>query len=295
MIRTPFELHTPESIAQVVRILSDCQRRGADVKLLAGGQSFVPTLNLGLATPDHIVSLNHVADLDYIRHDSGTLEIGALVTHARLAESELVQTRCPILAEAAASIGDVQVRNRGTLGGALSHFDPAADYPPVMLLLDVEFRISGPNGVRGATAAEFFVDYMTTDLAADEVLTEIRVPVLAAGVGAAYVKFTRVEGGFAIVGVAACVSLNSDGTLHSLRVGLCGAGRVPLCVREVEASMPGRVPDAACLDEIADAAYAAAHSPLAELHADADYKRAMVRVFTRRAVAAALGRAKQAV
>lgn len=293
MIRAPFDLHTPRTIDEAVRVLADCRRRGEDANLLAGGQSLLPALNLGLAMPAHVVSLNHVAGLDSVRHDTdgGTLAVGARTTHAQLAASDLVQTRCPILAEAAAGIGDVQVRNRGTLGGSLSHCDPAADYPAVLLLLDAEMRLTGPDGERSVAVQDFFVDYMTTSLAEDEVLTEVRVPVHASGSGMAYRKFTRVEGGFAIVGVAASVSLSPDGMLRSVRISLCGGAAVPLRVSAVEDGMQGRTPDDAWLDEVAAAAYAAARDPVAELHAAADYKREMIRVFTRRAVAAALERA----
>ena len=290
MIRAPFDLHTPRTIDEAVRVLADCRRRGEDAKLLAGGQSLLPALNLGLAMPAHVVSLNHVTGLDSVRHDTDTLAIGARTTHAQLAASDLVQTRCPILAEAAAGIGDVQVRNRGTLGGSLGHCDPAADYPAVLLLLDAEMRLTGPNGERNVAVQDFFVDYMTTSLAEDEVLTEVRVPVPSQGSGMAYRKFTRVEGGFAIVGVAASVSLRPDGMLRSVRIGLCGGAAVPVRVSAVEDGMQGRTPDDTWLDEVAAAAYAAARDPVTELHAAADYKREMIRVFTRRAVAAALER-----
>lgn len=291
MIRAPFDLHTPSTIDEAVRVLADCRRRGEDAKLLAGGQSLLPALNLGLAMPAHVVSLNHVAGLDSVRHDTDTLAIGARTTHAQLAASDLVQTRCPILAETAAGIGDVQVRNRGTLGGSLGHCDPAADYPAVLLLLDAEMCLTGPNGERNVAVQDFFVDYMTTSLAEDEVLTEVRVPIPSQGSGMAYRKFTRVEGGFAIVGVAASVSLRPDGMLRSVRIGLCGGAAVPVRVSAVEDGMQGRTPDDTWLDEVAAAAYAAARDPVAELHAAADYKREMIRVFTRRAAAAALERA----
>ncbi len=290
MIRAPFHLHTPHSIDEAVRLLSQYAQNGEDAKLLAGGQSFIPTMNLGLATPAHIISLNHVAGLNYIRRDGDTLAIGAGTTHRALAESEILQAHCPILSEAAASIGDVQIRNRGTLGGSIGHFDPAADYPPVLVLLDAAFHIVGPSGERTVAAKDIFVDYMTTGLDADEVLTEIRLPVLPSDTGTAYVKFTRVEGGFAIVGVGACLALNADRTCQSIRVGMCGAAPVPVRLTALEEAMPGKAVDDAFVDAIADAAYEAAHDPVAELHADADYKREMVRVFTRRAVKTALER-----
>ncbi len=290
MIRAPFQLHTPPSIEEAVRLLSRCVQNGEDVKLLAGGQSLMPSMNLGLVAPAHIVSLNHIAGLDSIRQDGETLAIGAGTTHRALAESEVVRAHCPILSETAACIGDVQVRNRGTLGGSIGHFDPAADYPPVLVLLDTAFQIVGPSDERTVAANDLFVDYMTTSLNADEVLTEIRVPVLPPDTGTAYVKFTRVEGGFAIVGVGTCLRLNPDRTCRSIRVGLCGAASVPVRLTSIEATLTGKAVDNAFIEAVAAAAYEAAHDPVAELHADADYKREMVRVFTRRAVRAALER-----
>ncbi len=291
MIRAPFQLHTPPSIEEAVRLLSQCVQNGEDAKLLAGGQSLMPSMNLGLVAPAHIISLNHVAGLDSIRRDGDMLAIGAGVTHHALAESEMLQAHCPILAEAAASIGDVQVRNRGTLGGSIGHFDPAADYPPVLVLLDAACQIVSPSGERTVAAQDIFVDYMTTSLSADEVLTEIRVPALPSDTGTAYVKFTRVEGGFAIVGVGACLRLNPDKTCRSIRVGMCGAAPVPVRLTAIEDTLAGKAVDDAFVDAVAAAAYESAHDPVAELHATADYKREMVRVFTRRAVKTALERA----
>lgn len=291
MIRAPFQLHTPSSIDEAVRLLSQCTQNGENAKLLAGGQSLMPSMNLGLVAPAHVVSLNHIADLNTIRRDGETIVIGAGTTHHALAESEVLHTHCPILSETAACIGDVQVRNRGTLGGSIGHFDPAADYPPVLVLLDAAFRIVGPGGERTVAAKDLFVDYMTTSLNADEVLTEIRVPVLSPDTGTAYVKFTRVEGGFAIVGVGACLRLNPDGTCRSIRVGLCGAAPVPVHLTAIEETLTGKVVDDAFVEAVAAAAYEAAHDPVAELHAEADYKREMVRVFTRRAVKTTLERA----
>ncbi len=291
MIRGPFQLYRPHSINEAVRLLSRYVQNGEDVKLLAGGQSLLPSMNLGLVAPGHIVSLNHVAGLDSIRRNGETLAIGARVTHRALAESEVLQTHCPILSETAACIGDVQVRNRGTLGGSIGHFDPAADYPPVLVLLDAAFQIVGPSGQRTVAAKDVFIDYMTTSLAADEILTEIRVPVLFPDTGTAYVKFTRVEGGFATVGVGACLGLNPDRTCRSIRVGIGGAASVPVRLAAIEETLTGRAADETFVEAAATAAYETAYDPVAELHADAEYKREMVRVFTRRAVKMALERA----
>ena len=179
----------------------------------------------------------------------------------------------------------------GRLGGSIGHFDPAADYPPVLVLLDAACQIVSPSGERTVAAQDVFVDYMTTSLSADEVLTEIRVPALSSDTGTAYVKFTRVEGGFAIVGVGACLRLNPDKTCRSIRVGMCGAAPVPVRLTAIEDTLTGKVVDDAFVDAVAAAAYESAHDPVVELHAAADYKREMVRVFTRRAVKTALERA----
>ena len=259
MIRAPFQLHRPHSIDEAVRLLSQCVQSGEDAQLLAGGQSLLPSMNLGLVAPAHIVSLNHIAGLDSIRRDGETLAIGAGVTHRTLAESGVLHAHCPILSEAASCIGDVQVRNRGTLGGSIGHFDPAADYPPVLVLLDAAFQIVGPGGERTVAAKDVFVDYMTTSLGADEVLTAIRVPALASDTGTAYVKFTRVEGGFAIVGVGASLVLNSDRTCRSIRVGICGAAPVPVRLTAIEETLRGRAVDDAFVEAVATAAYETAH------------------------------------
>ncbi len=290
MIRAPFQIHKPSSVKAAVRLLSRYIQNGADVKLLAGGQSLLPSMNLGLVAPAHIVSLNHIPGLDSIRRDGESLVIGAGATHRALAASAVVQAHCPILSETAAGIGDVQVRNRGTLGGSIGHCDPAADYPPVLVLLDAACQIVGPSGERTVPATDVFVDYMTTSLNADEVLTAIRVPVLPPDTGTAYLKFTRVEGGFALVGVGVCLGLHPDRTCRFIRVGICGAASVPVRVSAIEETLTGRLVDDTFIAAVAEAAYEAAHDPVAELHAEADYKREMVRVFTRRAVRTALER-----
>jgi carbon-monoxide dehydrogenase medium subunit len=288
MIRQAFTFHRPHSVNEAVQLLAEL---GEDTKLLAGGQSLVPTLNLGLAAPGHVISLNRLRPaLSYIREEGPEIAIGALATHHALATSSLLKNRCAILAEAAADIGDVQVRHRGTIGGSIAHFDPAADYPPVCLALGAKFRITGPSGDRVVSAEQFFQGYMTTAVGPQEMLTEIRVPILAAGTGSAYAKHRRIEGGFAIVGVAAVLKVQ-NGVCQEIAVGIGGGGPIPFRLAGIDSRCKGKKVDEPSIAEVAEAAYAASTEPTSELHADATYKREMVRVFTRRALRKALERA----
>ncbi len=290
MIRTPFQFHAPRSLEEAIQTLLKSEQRGEEAKILAGGQSMLPAMNLALVHPAHIVSLNHIPDLSYIRKDSNTICIGTCASHRELFQSNTLRADCPILSETAGGIGDVQVRNRGTLGGAISHFDPAADYPAVLLLSDATFRILGPTGERTCNADEFFLDYMTTSLGPTDILREIRVPAIPPQSGSAYLKFARIEGGFAIVGVAARLRLQPDGTCQSVRIAICGGGPCPIRLRNLETTMINAPIDSDFLDAVCDVAYEAALEPLEELHANKEYKRSMVRVFTRRALQKALER-----
>lgn len=287
MIRQPFSFYAPQTVPEAVKLLGEL---GDDIKLIAGGQSLMPAMNLGVIAPQHIISLNRLrSTLSYVREEGNEVAIGALTTHHILATSALLQQRCPIVAEAASDIGDVQVRHRGTIGGSIAHFDPAADYPPVCLALGAKFHLAGPKGERTVTAEDFFVGYMMTAIEAQEILTEVRVPILTAGTGSAYAKHRRIEGGFAIVGVAAVVTTQNT-LCQQLAVGISGGGTVPFRLKEVEVQYQGKRLDDTAIAAIAEAAYNAATEPTNELHADAVYKRDMVRVFTRRAVKRAVER-----
>lgn len=287
MIRQAFSFHAPRSVTEAVRLLGDL---GADAKLLAGGQSLVPTLNLGLATPSHVISLNRLhSSLSYMRDEGAELAIGALTTHQAIATSPLTRQHCHVLAEAAGVIGDVQIRHRGTIGGSVAHFDPAADYPPVLLALGAQFRLSGPAGERTVNAEDFFQGYMTTTLEPSELLVEVRFPKLAVGIGSAYAKHQRIEGGFALVGVAAVLQVRG-GVCQSLALGISGGRAVPFRLKEAETRYRGKTIDEHWIAESAEAAYGASVDPSSELHASADYKRAMVRVFTQRALRTAFAR-----
>jgi aerobic carbon-monoxide dehydrogenase medium subunit len=276
MLAADFEFHTPTDLSGALQLLAD---KGPGAKVLAGGMSMVPTVNLGLLRPTCVVSLNHVPGLDSIDDSGDELRIGALVRHARVASDPAIQQHAPALAAAASVIGDVQVRNRGTLGGSVAHADPAADYLPVLVAFGATIVVQGPAGTRELAAREFFVDVMLTQLTADEIVTEVRVPKLQPGAGSGYARLARVEGSFAIVNAAAVV----DGSRCVIGIG----GAVPA---PVVAELDLDPPDAseASLGPVGEAARNACDDAYDDLSGSADYRRAMAGVYARRAVAIAL-------
>ncbi len=286
MIPASFEYHAPKSLEEAFRLLD---RHGDEAKLLAGGHSLLPMMKLRLAAPRFVIDLGRLKGLSYIREEQGMIAIGALTTHAEIEHSSLLRAKCPLLVESAAAIGDVQVRNRGTLGGSLAHADPAADYPAAILALDALMAVQSSNGSRTVSAADFFVDMLTTQLRPGEILTEIRVPVIGKGTGGAYCKLPQPASGYAVVGVAARVTL-AKGKLAQVMVGVTGVGPKAYRAMNVENALRGKKASEKLL---ADAARHAAHGveALADLHASADYRREMAAVFTRRALERAIARA----
>ena len=283
MIPTAFEYERATSLDDALAKLAAAGGAG---KLIAGGHSLVPLMKLRLSEPAVLIDIAHIPDFAGIREAGGAIEIGAGTTHHDVATSALLRERCPMAAEAAATIGDQQVRNRGTLGGSLAHADPAADYPAVMLALDADFHLKGPGGWRAVKARDFFQGMLTVDLAPDEILAKVTfAPVRTA----AYAKLHQRASRFAIVGVAAALGVR-DGAIASARVGLTGAASSPSRLENVEEALAGRP---ASSDTVA-AATAVAGDGIEDinddLHAGAEYRRAMIRVFTRRALDGALAR-----
>src|SRR6266478_1009623 len=195
MIPASFDYQRPKTLDEAVKLLGESE----DPKILAGGHSLIPAMKLRLAQPKTLIDIGRITDLNYIRETNGRIAIGAMVTHHEIEASSLIQEKCPLLAEVAPQIGDVQVRHKGTLGGSLVHADPAADWPAPILALDAELEIAGPNGRRTVKAAEFFVEMMQSAVQPNEILCEIRVPVTPKSV--AYAKFAQKASGFAIAGV----------------------------------------------------------------------------------------------
>ncbi len=289
MIPASFEYQAPKTLDEALRLLS---RHGDEAKILAGGHSLLPLMKLRLASPRYVVDIGRLRGMDYIREENGKIAIGALATHAQVFASELLREKCPLLAETASEIGDMQVRNRGTLGGSLAHADPAADYPAAILALDAEIVAqSGDGGKRTIPAADFFVDLLSTQLRPGEILTEVRVPVKRANEGAAYRKFHQPASGFAIVGAAARLAIGKGGKIEDIALGMTGVGSKSYRASAVEKALRGK---GVSEKLIADACVKAAHGvePLSDIFASAAYRREMASVFARRAIALAIERAQ---
>lgn len=285
----PFTYHDPTTIAEVIELL---RQYGDEAKLLAGGQSLVPVLNMRLARPAVLIDLGRVAGLSYIREEDGFLAIGAMTRHADLERSELVARRQPLLAEAVAHVGHIQIRNRGTIGGSLAHADPSAELPAVLSALEGSVRAVGPAGEREVPAGELFLMYFTTSLQPDELLTEVRVPVLPPRTGYAFMELARRHGDFALAGVACTLTLDPDGAVADCRLGLTGVDLTPVRAREAEDLLKGQTPSAGRFADAAEAVRSAI-MPEGDVHATAEYRRHLAGVLTERALARALERAIQ--
>jgi carbon-monoxide dehydrogenase medium subunit len=287
MIPAAFDYVRPASVAEATAFLS----QNPDAKVVAGGHSLIPLMKLRLAQPKYLVDITRIPGLRGVSEADGTVQIGALTTHYEIESSPIIRERLLVLAETAAVIGDVQVRNRGTVGGSLAHADPAADYPAPILALDATINATGPNGNRSIPATGFFVDLLTTALQPNELITSVTVPVPAAGSGASYQKFPHPASRYAIAGVAAVVRLNPDGTVQDARIGVTGAGTKAIRATAAEAAIKEQPLDDAALDR-AGAAAAEAVDATGDIHASADYRRHLVREYTKRALRAAGQRAK---
>lgn len=284
MIPQSFAYSAPSNLTEALALLA-----GGDAKVLAGGMSLIPLMKLRLASPEHLVDLSHVPDLKSLREESGTIRIGAMVTHYEIESSALLRAKCPLLAEAAGNIGDVQVRNMGTIGGAVAHADPAADYPASLMALEARVRLVSAKGERTLPIDEFLTDALSTALEPGEIVREVIVPVEAAGAGVSYQKMLQPASGFAIVGAAARV-VRSGGKVALVRVGITGLAGKAFRALAVEKLLEGTGGSAADIQRAA-AVVADGADPNADLHASADYRRQMAKVYTARALARAISRA----
>jgi carbon-monoxide dehydrogenase medium subunit len=283
VIPSAFDYVAASTVEEAVQALSQA---GEGAKVLAGGQSLIPVLRLRLAAPSTIVDLNKINELRGVRDEGEAIVIGAMTTHHEVINDPLVGEHATLLALATKTVGDPQIRHRGTLGGALVHADPAGDLLAPVVALDAEMIIAGPGGRRTVPAGEFFVDLFTTAVGPDELLTEVRIP-KKNGWGAHYEKFNRVAQAWAIVGVAATVRAE-DGTIAQARVALTNMGATPVRALAVEQALAGQP---ATTEAIRAAAAHAAEGtrPTSDANADADYREHLARVLTARAVAAAAG------
>jgi carbon-monoxide dehydrogenase medium subunit len=284
MIPGKFDYVRPDTVDDAVRALADA---GDEAKVIAGGQSLLPLLRLRLAYPELLIDVGGIDELRGVTDAGDALVIGARTTLYQLVHDPLVAGEAGLLAQATSTVADPAVRHRGTLGGALAHADPAGDLPAVILALDSTLIARGPGGEREIAAADFFVDYLTSSLEPDEILTAIRIPKLGPGWGYRYEKFHRTAQAWATVGVAALVR-RDNGTVAEARIGLTNMGTVPVRATAAEQAASGAEASRAGLSE------AAAHAdegtePPGDLHGAPDYRRHLARVLTGRALAAAAG------
>ena len=283
MIPAQFDYTAPETLSEALRLLGSDD----EAKVLAGGQSLVPMLKFRMAQPGLLIDLARIPDLNFVAEENGTIRIGAMTTHNQVETSALIREKCPLLAKTAGHIGDVQVRNRGTIGGSVAHADPAADYPAALLALEARVKLVSASGERIVGLDEFLVDALTTSLAEGEILTEVHVPLERAGVMTAYRTLIQPASGFAVVGVGVRLGVE-NGTITFARVALTGVASKPYRATAVEQLLEGRASGAETFR--AAAAHAAdGADALSDIHASAEYRVNLAAVQVRRALEDAAG------
>jgi aerobic carbon-monoxide dehydrogenase medium subunit len=287
MIPAAFDYIAPQSLDEAVRALA---AHGEEAKLLAGGHSLLPLLKLRLANPKLLIDLSKVPGLSGISQEDDKIVVGALTTHYQIESSALLKAKCPLLLQTACTIGDVQVRNRGTIGGSLVHADPAADWPAAILALGGELKLSGPKGQRQIAAEEFFLGHMTTAIQPTEILTEIRVAIASRRYGSAYLTLAQQASGFAIVGVAVWLRIDTKGRCEDIGIGVTGLCEKPFRAKAVEEHLRGNKLSPKLIEESASQV-ADGSDPLEDLHASAKFRAHLARVYTTRAIQEATRRA----
>jgi aerobic carbon-monoxide dehydrogenase medium subunit len=288
MIPTTFDYLTARTLDEAISLLGQHKENG---KLLAGGHSLIPAMKLRLSEPQVLIDISRIKELSYIRQEGATIRIGATTTHYQIESSDLLRRVCPLLPEAASHLGDVQVRNKGTIGGSLAHADPAADWPASVIALDSEIVLAGAKGERTVKADKFFTELFTTAMQPGEILREIRFQAPTGRFGQAYKKFRHPASGFAVVGVAVSLTLDNAGRCAAASVGITGASPKAYRATGVENALKGAALEGKTLSA------AAAHatdgvSTNTDLFASGDYRRHLAEVYTRRALETAASRAK---
>ena len=282
MIPAPFEYYSPSSLSDAVNFLT---AHRDDVKILSGGQSLLPLMKMRLAKPGFVVDIGRITGLDTIVEERNKIVVGAMATHAQIEHSELLRKRCPLLPQTAATIADVQVRNRGTIGGSLAHADPAGDMPPAILALDGEIKAVGPNGQRWIKAEDFFLGLLTSALEPDEIVTAVTVPVTDSE-KTAYLKAAPRSSGFAVVGVAVRMTIDSSQTCSRIAVGITGVADKAYRADTVERALAGKKLDVKPIEQ------AAAESTrnidvIEDINGSAEYRTHLTHVYVARAILAA--------
>jgi len=283
MYPAQFEYHKAGTVKEALDLLAKYKD---EAKLLAGGHSLLPAMKLRLAQPKHLIDLGKVSGLAGVKEEGGTLVIGAMTTHYAIESSAVLKSKCPLLPEVAGHIGDPMVRNMGTLGGSLAHADPAADWPAAVIALGAELVAEGPKGKRTIKVDDFFKGLLTTALADNEILTEIRVQACGANVKCAYAKFPHPASRFAVVGVAAVLTMDGGGKVSKASIGITGAGTKAVRARGVEAALLGKALDAATIQAAAEKAPDGVDVQ-ADLQGSVEYKTHLLKVFAKRAIEAA--------
>ena len=281
----PFSYHDPSSIGEVITLLGSLE----NPKLLAGGQSLMPMLNMRYVMPDHVIDLNKVDGLSYIEESGGTISIGGMTRQRDLEYSDVIKAKCPLMHDALLQVGHRQTRNRGTIGGSLSHLDPAAELPSVCAAHDAIIVVQGPNGEREIPFSDFPVAYMTPATEMDELLTGIKIPTWAEGHGYAFVEFARRHGDFAITSAAALLEVGGDGSITRASLTVGGVGAAPVRMSEVEQALIGQSGDEEKLRELCEACREI--DALGDVYASSEYRQHLATVMSRRALVKAYGRA----
>lgn len=287
MYPSAFDYYRPSSVDEVVKLLQE----NPEGKIIAGGHSLLPMMKLRLAAPASLIDIGRVQGLSGVGSSNGNVVIGATTTYDQIMKSDVIKSTLPLMATAANVVGDIQVRNRGTIGGSISHADPAADFPAVLLALNAQVTAVGPNGERTIGIDDFFVDMFATSLQPEEVVTKVSIPAPQGRTGMAYEKFSHPASGYAIVGVAAVVTTGADGTIAAARVAITGAGPIATRANGTEQAIVGQKPSA---EAVAAAAQKASDGMtfLGDIHAGEEYRAHLTRVFTERALNNAIANAR---
>ena len=289
MIPPPFEYLNPNQVSEAISML---QKHGEEAKILAGGHSLIPAMKLRFAMPEYLIDISGIDGLEYIREEDGQLKIGAMTRESSLEESNLIKDNYPLLLDTVKMIADPQVRNMATVGGNLAHGDPANDHPATMIALRASVAVEGPNGRREIGIDDFFPDFFTTALEDNEILTEIRIPASQPGSGGAYQKIERKVGDYAAAAVACQLSLEADGKIQQIGIGLTNVGPVPIRSVGAEGNLRGKTPDDSLIQESGRLA-AEECNPVDDLRGSAGYKRDLVNELTQRAIKISIERAER--
>lgn len=286
----PFDYYAPESVEDAVALLERLEDEDIEARVLAGGQSLVPMLNLRVARPEALVDLRKLDSLRYIREEGDVIAIGAMTSKSAAEDSELLKVKQPLFQRASQLIGHRQIRNRGTVGGSFAHADPAAEYGAAAMALDIQMKLVGPDGERLVAAEDFYVTFLTTDIESTEILTEVRVPVMSATSGWSFQEIARRDGDLALAGVAVTLQLGA-GLCERCRVAVFGVNGCPSRSSVAEQMVAGNAPEPSLFRAAGQAAAAALDDPIADVHGSSEYRRQLVAVLVERCLAEAVQRA----